>query len=673
MGVKIDEISVKNLGPIEDEQLPLGQFNLIYGHNEKGKTYLVEFVTDTLFRTGQVWSLRSGSGRGQVIVSGLKDQPEPLKMTRSSKPKLEELLQEDEVGLPTKISRLLVVKGADLSFDDTVKDGINEAILKDLLSGEGILDVIQNNISKTNQNSQFTNGNIDGRKQGEIRSRNEYLDTLDSMERLFEEIDTLYSGGELQALEVERAVLDKGVAEQEEAKKYYAYLVSKELVRVDNQLDELPSDKVVELESSIHELDFAEARISRMENDIAELEEKSKHYEWLSQSLEWYESRGKGSDVKPSRALLVGTGLAILLAILFIVLQIPIAAVASILAAAVGAFFYWRQMQKSMELIVDADEMKKLSEEFEKRFNEPLSGLPQMRELKESMDHAYVSAAQRRTDLENEFAERDQLNEKLAVMFQALTGDTPERELWPETVAEIRTQIAGLQEERAELREKKGRLDVAPGDVRDQPAAVEYDQAALAELISKRQATESKIGIEKEKLGSLLQNICSITKDPHNVDWEIAIQHLQERREKTAAQYRQITAEIVAGMLVNNVLDKSRLQEKEKIASRLASPEVADAIHSTTDHYTGARYEDGQVLVEDPYGEFAISELSTGAREQVLLALRMAFAELIFKQRQLFLILDDAFQHADWDRRKFLVEQVVRLAKKGWQIIYFTM
>ena len=40
---------------------------------------------------------------------------------------------------------------------------------------------------------------------------------------------------------------------------------------------------------------------------------------------------------------------------------------------------------------------------------------------------------------------------------------------------------------------------------------------------------------------------------------------------------------------------------------------------------------------------------------------------------KLFLILDDAFQHSDWDKRLILVDNLVTLAQNDWQIIYFTM
>ena len=63
----------------------------------------------------------------------------------------------------------------------------------------------------------------------------------------------------------------------------------------------------------------------------------------------------------------------------------------------------------------------------------------------------------------------------------------------------------------------------------------------------------------------------------------------------------------------------------------------------------------------------------TGAREQVLLALRMGFASRLAGGQPLFLLLDDAFQQSDWERRERLVAQVVELAEAGWQVTYLTM
>jgi uncharacterized protein YhaN len=45
----------------------------------------------------------------------------------------------------------------------------------------------------------------------------------------------------------------------------------------------------------------------------------------------------------------------------------------------------------------------------------------------------------------------------------------------------------------------------------------------------------------------------------------------------------------------------------------------------------------------------------------------------LLKEDSLFLILDDAFQHSDWEKREILINKLAEITKKGWQIIYLTM
>ena len=56
-----------------------------------------------------------------------------------------------------------------------------------------------------------------------------------------------------------------------------------------------------------------------------------------------------------------------------------------------------------------------------------------------------------------------------------------------------------------------------------------------------------------------------------------------------------------------------------------------------------------------------------------MLGLRIGFASKLLAGEPLFLILDDAFQHSDWERREILVDKLMGLADIGWQIIYFSM
>jgi uncharacterized protein YhaN len=57
----------------------------------------------------------------------------------------------------------------------------------------------------------------------------------------------------------------------------------------------------------------------------------------------------------------------------------------------------------------------------------------------------------------------------------------------------------------------------------------------------------------------------------------------------------------------------------------------------------------------------------------VLLGLRIRFTARILAGIPLFLILDDAFQHSDWESRERLVKKLFTLSNKGWQIIDFTV
>ena len=129
----------------------------------------------------------------------------------------------------------------------------------------------------------------------------------------------------------------------------------------------------------------------------------------------------------------------------------------------------------------------------------------------------------------------------------------------------------------------------------------------------------------------------------------------------------------MAQICLTEVLEELRQEEDEVIRQNLESPVIQAPLSLITDRYNSLFLDGDQLMVRDDFGEFEISDLSTGAREQVLLALRLGIASRVLKQDKLFLILDDAFQHSDWHRRVRLTDQAVTLAKQDWQVIYFTM
>lgn len=69
---------------------------------------------------------------------------------------------------------------------------------------------------------------------------------------------------------------------------------------------------------------------------------------------------------------------------------------------------------------------------------------------------------------------------------------------------------------------------------------------------------------------------------------------------------------------------------------------------------------------------FALDELSSGTRVQVLLAVRLAFVEQQEQGTKLPIVLDETLANTDDVRAEVIIESLVELAKEGRQIFYFT-
>jgi uncharacterized protein YhaN len=131
---------------------------------------------------------------------------------------------------------------------------------------------------------------------------------------------------------------------------------------------------------------------------------------------------------------------------------------------------------------------------------------------------------------------------------------------------------------------------------------------------------------------------------------------------------------MIAGHVVAQVLESFLRLEDQHLEAALNDPRIRDLIKSfTAGRYDRMSVQEEQLLVENETQSYPLSFLSSGAREQVLLALRMGFASIVCGKQSLFLILDDAFQYSDWQRREALVRQAVKAVQSGWQVIYLTM
>ncbi len=671
MSIRIDQINIESVGPISDRQLPLKSFNLFYGRNEQGKTFLVEFLLQSLFKNRSGWSLRKVDGRGKVLVSGLNDSQ--MTFMPSSRTKLEDLLADSVPGLPARLSHLLVVKGAELGFEDSSRDGINKDVLKDYLSGQGLLDVIQGKISRTIQDSEISDGQITGPSRGEKRTRDKLRETLKTIDSYFDTFDSIYSGAERKALAIRREEIGAKIREQELAKRHRAHQLNVKIQKTKANLGWLPRESLAGLDDNFKSLQEAENRLIRQELQLAELREESQHYPWLEEAIPTYESGDPLGTEKTSLFYPAVLLFLSLFAIIFSFMEFPLGTFISLALAIIIGWFAIRHYRTAVDKAVDIEEIKKLEVEFQQRFDRPLSGLPLLRQFKKSMEEPFHGANTLAKQIERDKEELATQRDKIARDLHKLTRKRIAPENWEVQIQKL-LQLRNQLENSVNQDEKEiAGLGIAESEYHEAPVAVDYDQEKLLAYTEELSKIRDELAAKEEELGNLKQLICAITHDEISIEWESLMQKLQEEREEIAAQYKKVTANIVAGILINKQLGIIRNQEEEKIRKTLAMPIICEPIRSVTNRYSQIEYENGQLWLVYDYGRYPLNDLSTGAKEQVLLGLRLGFAARLLKTDRLFLVLDDAFQHADWGRRERLLEQIVSLGQDGWQIIYFSM
>lgn len=671
MAVRIQEIAVRDLGPLQEFIMEMGDLNLIYGRNETGKTYLVEFLIRSLFRSSNEWALRDQVGSGQIIVTGVSGEPLPFspEMTK----KLEHYWEEDGRGLPTNLARLLVVKAAEAAIIMDDPGGVNRAILKSLLSRDVLLDEILDNIPVTLQRARIVDGTIEGNRRGDIKRRLELLEDHERIERLFRRIDQHYSGGPRRQLEIQKESLAQEKEELLHAKRHLAYVIDQEIKRLRSEKSHIPDS---ELESLASDHRAYQQRIQELEckkKQLQSLGEASSNYLWTEEAIRIWESRTLDRAVGPARILLILSGASLVAGATTLLLNLNLVSLALFLVGAGLAGIYVFGLHRQLASRLEVDELRRLSEDYEARFGEKLTSLAELKRRRNELQEAHFNAkniSERGGELRIEI---ENLSAQIAGSLRALIGEDHEPGEWQRVIGELKEKAHDLAEQIRQKEMELAKLGIDEAQYSDRAPAREFDPGRLAEVEEGLRSVETDFRNAQEGLNSLKQAICNETDNDITTPWPEVLEELRRKYNRVEDDYRQVTADILAQVKVTEILQEIKEAESERIREGLKSDHVSAPLLKITGQYTSLDMVDDRFLVTSAFGRYPLSDLSTGTREQVLLALRMGFASMLTGGEPLFLILDDAFQHSDWLRRERLVAEVVKLAKGGWQIVYLTM
>jgi uncharacterized protein YhaN len=678
MTIFIKNLQVKNLGPIESFQETLGQANLFFGLNETGKTYLVEFLLHSLFRQSKNWSLRSSSGKGSVEVHGLAN--EPITFSPEKKRKIEHYWDEDGKGLPLNMARLLVVKGGELALSAGSPGGVDRDTLKSALTSQALLDQIWESIPSTIRNAEVKKGQILGNKRGMIKTHDELLEEIHELERLLEEIEGQYSLGPTREIEKEIEITRDKLANQHQAKCHLAYQTWQQLEELNQQRDLLKTHDIQGLRDSIRDLNAIDKDLSTLEVKLGKDKKQSKHYAWLVTALEIWEGKGLDRKKRPPNYLgiagLTGMGIGVALLILENFITMPelvwVGSGIAGISLALSLYFGTLLLKWSSQ-IDESAERKSIQDEYERKFNTPLHGLADLKTRKIDLQEIHISAQTTQSILDEKHNERKLRGQSIKNSFLTLTGiSVPEKE-WQDKLADLAKESEEIDTNILENKLQLSRLNIPEDAYSQEPAGIDYDPQIVQILTKDLQELESKLASLQADLDTLKARACERTGDEITKPWKEVLFNLQSLLEGRITEHKMVTAGLIAKIGLTEVLTKLREDEDQKIIQAINTESVSSILYQATGRYQKLDLVEDQLIVHDAFSSYALSDLSTGAREQVQLALRLGIASQICGGDPLFLILDDAFQHSDWQRREALVKSTLSLARSGWQILYLSM
>jgi len=273
MAIRIEQINIENLGPIQRKSIEFGNINLIYSKNEGGKSLLVEFIVRSLFSKKAQWGYNREYGQGKIIVSGIDGNTKNY--SPGSRDKLDKYFEKTFQVLPPSLAKLLVIKSGEPNISENL-EGVDTDTLKALLFAKNMLDDIDKNISATVKNATIDEGKINIKRAGE---GSEYFNLQDALGQIDKTISRLSEENRISEERKLKIELDK-LKEQKEtlikAKYHKAYLLDKRKEELENALEKYPEDDLGRIKNGI----------DRYKKLVEKKEEHRKRFDELNNTIE---------------------------------------------------------------------------------------------------------------------------------------------------------------------------------------------------------------------------------------------------------------------------------------------------------------------------------------------------------------------------------------------------
>jgi hypothetical protein len=691
-------------GPLRKRvDLTFAPLTVIHAPNEEGKTTVVETLAARLlgrYAADELPAPRFSVARARVEIAV---DGETLTLERREDD-LAALLRERGWEIGPKLLGLLVVRGADARLLQG-RNADLRGFLMALLSRKDRFRTLRDRMDVAGLDlASFHDGVIhtSGRGTWTVRYR-EAADRHAALSALIADFTSSYADAAIPALRERVAALKAESELNERRRRHHAWKLIEEIRALESAVPgasvsdlERLRDRVVRLEAMEREIETASRAVSASvssgaPNDPVTMRQRlTAEAGWLDEGVRRIEAETRRVDPAPgAKAALPGALVSLVVAGVLFALGF---AMSGFVALGLGALLVAAALLLKRADSAGERERRTAAAwaaEFAERYpDEPrAAGARSLSSLETSFRRRLDETRSRLAVLEARLAELDEKRanadrERLAlesVFKRAGCEVTSER--W---AAWIREELRAIEAHKGKLERARGifqGLGVREADALAEPIEGEYSASRAAETASavadaERQlrAREDEFRDRRTRLKQALESAAPEGNDTFDI-----VSAASARLEEHAAQARLAAATLIAGTLVHRVTEDLLADDRAGVERALSDPMLAETISAfTAGRYRGFGLDEAAGAFVEPSDEeaegvYACDRLSTGVRDQLFLALRVGLARRLAGESKLFLILDDAFQHADWSRREALVEHTVELVRTGWQAVVFTM
>ena len=701
--MQIQSINIHAFAGLKNYELSFSPgLNSFYGPNERGKTTVLQFIFGMFYGLGDRRgkynlrdrvSPRDGSSMGGSIRFAFADHNYELLRNfgeRSALDRVElfdltehktiELDNPDQpgaslFGISEEVFRnsvLIDADGPEIEDSDNLSNAMWEKLTDFMVSADA--DVSVNTVEKRLEDAKY-----------ELKSRSGRKGVLQDLE------------AEIQALDIEKANRDRILREQDEKLKQLSadedmlaelreereelnirarlldYAEDKQTLRMMEKPQETLANLRAEHASFGKRLEFIGGNTKAVESELEAVETDLRYYENeksnLAEALKDFgnkqESEAKETAKQHSLNLILAFVGIIVMVLVFSFLEREVGVVVSLVIIAIlVVYLYLRQRNFTLRSEViqgKVDELDKREKALEKSKQQLLRDLNKL-EIYSSLDLDDYSAIYKRI---NQYWEQIQDLKFLERQIQHTEASINNADYNKEDVQRLRENLAT----------EASYLSDAGYDLNE----IKFDYAAQKNLAQEIANVNGEIDTFEDIISNNKGSLSYLLVNPYTGEMESAFEQsslIAQKLEEKEADLQEAKLDYAASELAGAIFAESLLDFRKTLLPKL-NVRAGQYIEQTSNgRYSDVQISDGLFIkLKDNYYGMSLepAQLSSGTRDQVWLAYRLALADYLGANSSYPLLLDDTFVYFDDNRFKSSIEMIEKWSEAGSrQVIFFT-